>query len=133
FLTCRFASLNQDWQVRNLPPHLGAWPAYMAVVLGIAAPWFIAMAAIEPNFLEYFFWKHNVERFATPFDHTKPVWFYLPELAVGLLPLLVLLPAMAWFAWRAGSVSNRSELRTKPNLTPVANAPGSPQVLRFLL
>lgn len=54
--------------------------------LGVAGPWFAAVAVRHPEFAEYFFWKHHVERFAAPFDHAKPFWFYLPQVLIGGLP-----------------------------------------------
>jgi dolichol-phosphate mannosyltransferase len=65
---------------------------FVAVAVAVAAPWFVAVARLDPTFLEYFFWKHHVERFVAPFDHTKPWWFYLPEVLLGMMPWTLLLP-----------------------------------------
>jgi dolichol-phosphate mannosyltransferase len=73
------------------------WFGFLGAALAIAAPWFVAVAIRCPEFLGYFFWFHNVVRFAAPFDHAKPIWTYLPQLALGLLPWAVLLvPLAAW-------------------------------------
>ena len=61
-----------------------------AVVLALNAPWYVAVCLRVPEFAGYFFWKHNVLRFLSPFDHLRPVWFYLPILAGGLLPATLL-------------------------------------------
>jgi 4-amino-4-deoxy-L-arabinose transferase-like glycosyltransferase len=75
------------WVDRRLVrPGPVAWAAYLLVVVGMAGPWYAAVAWSEPEFAGYFLWKHNVERFLTPFDHQEPVWFYLPELALAMLP-----------------------------------------------
>src|SRR5205814_8123257 len=73
------------------------WLDFFAAAIAVAGPWFVAVAIRCPEFLGYFFWFHNVVRFAAPFDHAKPVWSYLPQLALGLLPWGVLaIPLTAW-------------------------------------
>jgi dolichol-phosphate mannosyltransferase len=67
---------------------------YVAVSVGLAAPWFIAVALRDETFLAYFFWFHHVQRFVEPFDHVEPFWFYLPELLIGMLPWTLLLPGL---------------------------------------
>jgi 4-amino-4-deoxy-L-arabinose transferase-like glycosyltransferase len=58
----------------------------IAIVLFVAAPWFIAVSVQHPEFPEYFFWKHHVERALTPFDHAQPFWYYVPRLLIGAVP-----------------------------------------------
>jgi 4-amino-4-deoxy-L-arabinose transferase-like glycosyltransferase len=76
------------------------WAALAAVAAAVAAPWYVAVTAREPEFAAYFFWKHNVVRFLAPFDHGKPVWFHLPGLLLGMLPWALLLPGLARFLAR---------------------------------
>lgn len=77
------------------------WIGFFVAGITVAAPWFVAVSLRNPEFLGYFFWFHNVKRFAAPFDHAKPVWTYLPQLALGLLPWgLFLLPMIAWLRQR---------------------------------
>lgn len=71
-----------------------AWALYMLLALGIAAPWFIAISVSEPEFVGYFFWRHNVVRYTAPFDHAKPFWFHLPGLVWGMLPWILALPGL---------------------------------------
>ena len=71
---------------------------FSGIVVAVSGPWFIAVALREPDFLEYFFWKHHVERVVNPFDHAKPWWYYLPQVFLGTLPWTLLLFATAW-AW----------------------------------
>jgi 4-amino-4-deoxy-L-arabinose transferase-like glycosyltransferase len=59
---------------------------FLAVVVGVNVPWYVAIYAREPEFLKHFFWEHNVMRFLQPFDHLQPVWYYAPILLAGLLP-----------------------------------------------
>jgi hypothetical protein len=60
--------------------------AFVAVVLAVAVPWYVALCVRMPSFAHYFLWQHNVLRFVQPFDHLQPVWYYVPVLLVGLLP-----------------------------------------------
>src|SRR5205807_772295 len=79
------------------------WVAYLAVAVGIVSPWYLSLALAEPDFLRYFFWKHNLVRYLSPFDHIKPVWFYLPQLLLGMLPWsLLLIPLARFLARRNG-------------------------------
>lgn len=88
---------------RLVRPGRGAWMAYVATAVGVAAPWFVVMALQDPQFVPYFFWRHHVLRFAAPFDHAKPGWFYLPELLLGMLPWsLLLLPLARYLTPRRG-------------------------------
>ena len=78
-------------------PDWRALAAYVLAALVTAAPWFIALAGRDPDFLHYFFWFHHVQRYVEPFDHEEPFWYYLPELLGGMLPWTLLLPGLAWF------------------------------------
>jgi dolichol-phosphate mannosyltransferase len=71
------------------------WAGFLAAALAVAGPWYAAVAARCPEFVGYFFWFHNVVRFAAPFDHAKPAWFYLPQLLLGLMPWTLLLVPLA--------------------------------------
>lgn len=72
----------------------GPLGAFLGVLLLVNLPWYIAIGLRAPVFLRYFFWEHNVVRFVAPFDHIRPVWFYLPILLLGLLPVGVVAPAL---------------------------------------
>jgi dolichol-phosphate mannosyltransferase len=72
------------------------WCLYVAVAVIIAAPWYGLVMMARPDFASYFFWRHNVVRFVAPFDHAKPVWFYAPQLLLGVAPWLVLVPLLGW-------------------------------------
>ncbi|HKI38211.1 MAG TPA: glycosyltransferase family 39 protein [Gemmataceae bacterium] len=84
------------WAYRHLtasPWRLGrgALAAFLGVVLAVALPWFVAVCVRLPAFASYFLWHHNVVRFLQPFDHVRPLWFYVPVLLFGLLPATLLL------------------------------------------
>src|SRR5262249_17621370 len=75
-------------------PGYAGWGAFFAAALVVAAPWYIALAVMQPEFAGYFFWFHNVVRFVQPFDHQGPVWQYLPGFLVGMMPwALLVIPA----------------------------------------
>lgn len=65
--------------------HLAAAAALAAVV---AVPWYIAMVARHGMaYVDSFLVGDNIERFATTrFNDSRPVWFYLPVIAGGLVP-----------------------------------------------
>lgn len=69
------------------------WTVFTGVVLALSLPWYAAVSVASPEFGGYFFWKHNVLRFVQPFDHERPVWFYVPLLLIAIFPATLLLPA----------------------------------------
>src|SRR5207302_876515 len=71
---------------RTAKPRAAGWFGYLVVSVSLALPWYAAAAACDPEFLGYFFWKHNLLRYVAPFDHAKPAWYYVPEIVVGMLP-----------------------------------------------
>src|ERR1043165_319919 len=81
-----------DWRCRFLSRR--ECLLYAGIVLAIAGPWFIAMAIMAPQAAGSFFWLHNIQRYLTPLDHEKPMWFYAPSLALGMLPWTLLLIPM---------------------------------------
>jgi hypothetical protein len=67
-----------------------AWLGFGLVTLAVSLPWYVAVCVRLPSFAAYFLWKHNVQRFLTPFDHLEPVWYYVPIVLIGLLPASLL-------------------------------------------
>ena len=68
---------------------------FLGVALAVASPWYAALCLSNPEFARHFLWEHNVVRFLQPFDHLEPVWYYLPLLALGLLPATPLVVPLA--------------------------------------
>jgi len=91
----------------------GPWLAYGGLALGLAGPWYTAMAFHDPEAASTFFWLHNVQRFLDPLDHARPLWFYLPALWIGMLPWTLLLVPLAKFLVRR---SARAAARRPPAL-----------------
>ncbi|MFO0841992.1 MAG: glycosyltransferase family 39 protein [Gemmataceae bacterium] len=93
---------------RQLPPGWRAWAAFLAVVLALALPWYVALSWRLPGFIGYFFWEHNLQRFLDQKMHTRGVWFYAPVLWLMLLPAaLLLLPLLRFLFSLDESVAQR--------------------------
>ncbi len=61
--------------------------------LAVSAPWFIAVSLANPEFLHFFFIQEHLQRFTTHMHHrNEPWWFFIPVLAAGIAPWLLLLP-----------------------------------------
>jgi 4-amino-4-deoxy-L-arabinose transferase-like glycosyltransferase len=60
----------------------------MAIILGIAAPWYIIMQKTNPDFFYFFFYVQHVLRFfsAIELNSKEPFWFYVPVLIAGFFP-----------------------------------------------
>jgi 4-amino-4-deoxy-L-arabinose transferase-like glycosyltransferase len=84
------------------------WLLFAGVVLALTLPWYVALCCRLPEFGGHFFWKHNVLRFLQPFDHERPVWFYLPLLLIGLFPMTLLAPATVRWLLNNDETSARS-------------------------
>ena len=68
---------------RRLALHAGA----SLLLLLLAAPWFVLVSSRNPEFARFFFIHEHFERFLTT-EHrrTGAWWYFLPMLALGLLP-----------------------------------------------
>jgi 4-amino-4-deoxy-L-arabinose transferase-like glycosyltransferase len=61
-----------------------------ALFLALAAPWFIAVSAANPEFAHFFFVQEHFERFTTEMhQRVHPWWYFVPVLAAGMAPWLV--------------------------------------------
>jgi 4-amino-4-deoxy-L-arabinose transferase-like glycosyltransferase len=89
-------------------PTLTAWCVFLASAILVAAPWYGAIMMRYPEFAGYFFWFHNVVRFAQPFDHQGPPWEYIPGLLLGLLPWALLLVPLVRDFLRRGNAAQLS-------------------------
>lgn len=71
-------------------------PVPVLVFAAIAAPWYaLCYARNGMPFLREFFWKHHVARFVSgALEHNQPMWFFVPVIAVGLVPWTPLLAAL---------------------------------------
>ncbi len=68
-----------------------------AMVLLIAAPWFIAIAIHEPGFIDFYFVGEHLRRFfQSSYSHGEPFYYYVPVLAAGMMPWTLMAPFIAW-------------------------------------
>jgi 4-amino-4-deoxy-L-arabinose transferase-like glycosyltransferase len=104
--------MTDHWKLaRRLHPLFG-----IIVMLMVAAPWYIACTWKNGRvFFNTFFIQHNLERFATnEFQHSQPVWFYIPVILIGTIPWTFYLIAPA--ARAKAYIQNRS-WKTNRSLT----------------
>jgi 4-amino-4-deoxy-L-arabinose transferase-like glycosyltransferase len=72
-----------------------------ALFLALSAPWFIAVSLANKEFAQFFFVQEHFQRFTTKMHgRYQPVWYFLPILAFGLAPWLLLLLAYLKDAFR---------------------------------
>lgn len=74
------------WRVAGLSPARAGLAALLFVL--VAVPWYAAMVRVHGwQYLRDFLVTEHLERFATErFNEPRPLWFYLPIMAGGLLP-----------------------------------------------
>ncbi len=75
----------------------------LAIFLCIAAPWFLLVSRANPEFAHFFFIHEHFERFLTQ-EHQRvgPWYYFIPLVAVGILPWLAPLVLGLPRAWRSG-------------------------------
>jgi 4-amino-4-deoxy-L-arabinose transferase-like glycosyltransferase len=77
------------------------WLRGLAVLVVIAAPWFVLVSRANPEFAHFFFVHEHFERFlTTQHRRTEPAWFFVPILFAGFLPWLAALPGAMLQSWR---------------------------------
>ncbi len=80
------------------------WIPGILLFLGVALPWYIAVQLATHNFFQVFILQHNLERFGTNlYRHKQPYWYYLPVLALSVLPWTVYVVTAAVAALRQRS------------------------------
>ena len=94
-----YTMLTRDWAVwRRLYP-----VSSLVVFLALTAPWFIAVARANDEFLRFFFIHEHFERFLTEgHDRPGPWYYFVPWFAIGILPWLTVLGFGVRRAWREG-------------------------------
>ncbi len=108
----------------------------LVLFLLVAAPWFVAMQMLYPDFLHYFFVYQHFQRFTeTGFNNMHPWWWYLPVLLLLTLPWV---PLGAWARWRArgaavGPVISGASVSTAPAVLGLLAAWGGVILLFFSL
>jgi 4-amino-4-deoxy-L-arabinose transferase-like glycosyltransferase len=68
------------------------WIGLLVMAL-IAAPWFVMICRVHPEFFDYFFIREHFTRFLTSDDgRSKPLGFFIPVVVLGLFPWTLMLP-----------------------------------------
>lgn len=68
-----------------------------AIVLAIAAPWFVAVAMREPGFVDFYFVGEHLRRFfQSSYSHGEPAYYYVPVLLAGMMPWTLFAPLISW-------------------------------------
>jgi 4-amino-4-deoxy-L-arabinose transferase-like glycosyltransferase len=88
---------NRDWRLLARLE----WGRGAALLLAIAAPWFVLVSAANPEFAQFFFVHEHFERFLTKgHRREEPWWYFWPILLAGFLPWALTLVPAAVEGWR---------------------------------
>ena len=78
-----FVILRRDWKLLLL----SLWPPAVLLFLVVALPWYIAVQRANPDFFQVFIVQQNLARYSSDlYRHSRPFWYYLPVVLVGLVP-----------------------------------------------
>ncbi len=103
-----YTLIERDWRLWRRMHLVGG----VLVFLLIAAPWFIAVSRANPEFAHFFFIHEHFERFTTKAHHRyAPWWYFIPVLALGILPWLLVMGDALARAWKAGGAAERFKPR----------------------
>ena len=65
------------------------------IMLALAVPWFVLVSLRNPEFAHFFFIHEHWDRYTSQVHQRgAPVWYFIPQLAMGFLPWLGLGPRM---------------------------------------
>ena len=66
-----------------------------ALMLALTAPWFVLISLRNPEFAQFFFVHEHFQRYTSSVHQRgAPAWYFVPQLAAGVLPWLGLLPGV---------------------------------------
>ena len=66
------------------------WLPGILLFCAIALPWYVAVQIRNPQFFREFILEHNLARFSTDlYHHRQPFWYFLPVIALALVPWTV--------------------------------------------
>ncbi len=85
-----FAALSRELRlvVRTL------WLPGILLFCAIALPWYVAVQMRNPQFFREFILQHNLARFSSDlYHHRQPFWYYVPVMALALVPWTVFISA----------------------------------------
>jgi 4-amino-4-deoxy-L-arabinose transferase-like glycosyltransferase len=81
----------------------------------VSLPWYVSVQMRNPQFFHEFILEHNLARFSTNlYHHLEPFWYYIPVIALALVPWVVFVVAAlveSVRAWWSERKSHRIEER----------------------
>jgi 4-amino-4-deoxy-L-arabinose transferase-like glycosyltransferase len=93
------------------------WLPGILLFCAIALPWYLAVQMRNPIFTREFILEHNLRRFSQNlYHHTEPFWYYLPVMALALVPWSVFViaalvrPVRKWWAGRKKLTPGQNDL-----------------------
>lgn len=82
----------QRWVIKQ---KLGSWKQHapgIFLMLGIGLSWFVFLFSEDDRFMDYFIFRHTIDRFATDsFHRGQPIWFYGAVLLGTAFPWAIIL------------------------------------------
>ena len=89
------------------------WLPGIVLFCAVALPWYLMAQLRNPEFFREFILEHNLARFSTNlYHHPEPFWFYIPVVALALVPWIVYVVAASvdsgrvWWSERGKAPSN---------------------------
>jgi 4-amino-4-deoxy-L-arabinose transferase-like glycosyltransferase len=102
-----YTLVTRDWRLWT---RLALAPGLL-LFFAICTPWFVLVSLKNPEFPHFFFIHEHFERFLTKTHHREGPWYYfIPLLAIGLMPWLGLLPKSIVLALRPNLPGNTRSL-----------------------
>jgi 4-amino-4-deoxy-L-arabinose transferase len=87
----------QKVALRSLTTHLIGALVFSAIGLG----WFFYLYWENPEFLDYFVFKHTLQRFSTNnFSRSQPFWFFGAVVLMGAFPWILVVLSKAKYLWK---------------------------------
>lgn len=78
----------------------------LVIYFALTAPWFVLVSRHNPEFASFFFVHEHVDRFlTTTHRRTGSVFYFVPILATGALPWIMVILVGAHRAWREGTAN----------------------------
>ena len=102
-----YSLLARDWTVWR---RLSLIPGLL-IFLAIAAPWFLAVSMVNPEFPRFFFIQEHFLRYATDEGRREgPVYYFISILLIGMLPWMVVMLDTLWRTAKERSKLDRAAL-----------------------
>jgi 4-amino-4-deoxy-L-arabinose transferase-like glycosyltransferase len=92
------------------------WLPGILLFLVISLPWYVAVQSANPQFFREFILQHNLARFSSNlYHHPEPFWYYIPVIALALVPWTIFVCAAAVESLRTWW-NERTPVRPEPDV-----------------